>query len=538
VNPTNPQLVLAGVQFALEGPEEGVYCSANGGQTWTNVLPGEMSTFVGFASSSVAFAALGNPFGSTTNTNGIYKSTNATSCSMTFTALTSGLPAETSIGRVDMGISPNFATDNTVYASISDATQASDTNLGVWVTTNGGTSWTQQTTAPDVCQQQCWYDNVIKVDPNNSKIVYLGGAAVGDASGNPAYLVRTTDGGNTWASVLPTTSSPGLPHVDQHAIAFVKPTTGTFAGSVRAYLGNDGGIWRTDNAEAATITWTNLNDSTLTLTQFYPTISINASTPQIAYGGTQDNGSQDFVGPSTSWTDNGLCGDGGATAVDDVVPSTVYIACGTGNLVNVSYLNGAANSFQVGTNGINLADSSNFIVPIATDPSTANVAYLGTTKIYQTVNGANSWTALTTDLVAGGNSEDNFIAIAVAPTNPAVVYAGSFGGEVFVATNVTAGGGTFAQITSQAALPPRAVTDIAVDPADNTGKTAYVAMSGFSFVTTGANPINDPKGHIFKTTDGGATFTDVSCTAANCQNPNTTDLPNTPVDSIVIDPDV
>jgi Bacterial Ig-like domain (group 3) len=542
VNPTNPQLVLAGVQFALSGNQEGVYCSADGGATWSNVLPGQMSTFVGFASATVAFAALGDPFGSNssgtgTNPNGIYKSINASACSMTFSALATGLPAASTIGRVDMGISPNFATDNTVYASISNATTFSDTNLGVWVTTNGGTSWTQQTTAPDVCQQQCWYDNVIKVDPNNGKIAYLGGAAVGNALGNPGYLVRTTDGGNSWASVLPTTSSAALLHVDQHAIAFVKPTTGTDAGNVRAYVGNDGGIWRTDNAEAATVSWNNLNDSTLTLSQFYPSISMNVSSPQIAYGGTQDNGSQDFVGPSTTWTDNGLCGDGASTAVDGVIPSTVYIACGTGTLINVSYQNAAANSFFDGTNGINLADSMDFIAPIAADPSTANVAYFGTTKIYQTVNGANSWTALTPDLLAGGNSEDNFIAIAVAPTNPAVVYAGSFGGEVFVATNVTAGAGTFNAVTGQASLPTRAVTGIAVDPADTSGKTAYVAMSGFSFVNAGAG-INDPKGHIFKTTDGGATFTDVSCTVANCQTPNPTDLPNTPVNDIVVDPDI
>src|SRR5580704_8209616 len=65
VNPTNPQLLLvaAQTQFA-EGTTEGLYCSSDGGGTWANILPDEMATFVGFASSSVAFVALGNPFGS------------------------------------------------------------------------------------------------------------------------------------------------------------------------------------------------------------------------------------------------------------------------------------------------------------------------------------------------------------------------------------------------------------------------------------------------------------------------------------------
>ena len=59
VNPSNPNMVLVGAQFIVEGPKEGVYCSDNGGSTWSNVLPDQMSTFVGFASSTVAYAALG-----------------------------------------------------------------------------------------------------------------------------------------------------------------------------------------------------------------------------------------------------------------------------------------------------------------------------------------------------------------------------------------------------------------------------------------------------------------------------------------------
>jgi hypothetical protein len=151
VNPSNPNLILAGAQFIVEGPQEGVYCSSNGGASWTNILPDEMATFVGFASSSVAFVALGNPFGSSPRAphgNGIYKSTNASSCSATFTQLTAGLPAQSTTGRMDLGISPNYATDNTVYASIADGSDASTTNLGVWVTTNGGTTWTQTWTEP------------------------------------------------------------------------------------------------------------------------------------------------------------------------------------------------------------------------------------------------------------------------------------------------------------------------------------------------------------------------------------------------------
>jgi len=532
VNPSNPQLVLVSAQFALSGNQEGVYCSADGGANWTNVLPGQMSTFVGFASSTVAFAALANPFGSGsngTNPNGIYKSTNANSCSMTFAAQTAAtLPASSTVGRIDLGISPNFATDNTVYASIADSTTASNTNLGVWVTTNGGTSWTQ-TTAPDICKQQCWYDNVVKVDPTTGGAhAFFAGAAVTDSLGNPIWVERTANTGALWSTVIPNQLGSGLPHVDNHAIAFVKLSTG----KIRMYLGNDGGIWRTDDAEATPVVWTNLNDSILQLTQFYPELSVHPSSPNFAFAGAQDNGSQIYAG-TNNWTDNNTCGDGTGTAIDNVIPSTVYVTC-NGNNIAVSVRNGAAGTYLAATNGINPGDFSDFVPPLVTDPSAANTVYTGTTKVYQTLNNGLSWVALSGDLVNGGNF-DALTAMVVAPKNPAVIYAGADTGQVFVATNVAAGVGSFAAVTGQGSLPPRRVSAIAADPADPTGKTAYVAFSGFAFVFGG---VNDPTGHLFKTTDAGATWKDVSCTVANCSTPAGTDLPNTPVNDVVIDPNV
>ena len=136
--------------------------------------------------------------------------------------------------------------------------------------------------------------------------------------------------------------------------------------------------------------------------------------------------------------------------------------------------------------------------------------------------------------------------LAVAPANPAVVYVGANTGNsvgqltgiVFVSTNVTPGNFTnFFQVGGQGNLPPRALTTIAVDPADTTGLTAYVTFSGFSFVNANFG-VNDPRGHIFKTTDGGNTWQDVSCSVAVCTTPAASDLPNIPVNDLVIDPDV
>lgn len=545
VSPSSANLVLAAAQFVLEGPQEGVYCSDDGGSTWTNVLPDEMATFVGFASSGVAYAALGNFAGSSPgapNGNGIYKATGIGSAcaSIKFKLVGgTGLPAQSDMGRIDLGIAPGNA--NTIYASISNAGTASQTNLGVYMTTDGGTNWVQ-TGAPDVCKDQCWYDNVVKVDPTTSQSAFFGGSAVVTTSGSaPSWVVRTQNGGTNWSSVIPNSSpgDPGVPHVDSHAMAFVKLPGGT----VRLYLGNDGGIWRTDDAEAATVTWINLNNGGLTLSQFYPSISIHPSSSQVAFGGTQDNGSQNYQG-GTAWVDNGQCGDGTATAIDAQIPSTVYVICpnfGSGFPLFASYQGGATGSFILANNGINPADSSNFVAPLAVDPSTPDIAYFGTNAIYQTFDAGNTWSSLPLFYEAG--TQSIFTTLAVAPGNSTVAYAGTAGGEIYAGRFLLPpNSGDFGEIAGIAPgeVPSRAVTGIAIDPSDSTGGTAYFSFSGFSFVGTDVlgNMVNDPTGHVFKITQGNGPFVDVSCSVANCSTPGPTDLPNIPVNDLLLDPDV
>ena len=70
-----------------------------------------------------------------------------------------------------------------------------------------------------------------------------------------------------------------------------------------------------------------------------------------------------------------------------------------------------------------------------------------------------------------------------------------------VSTNA---GGTWHQLTLPSNLPNRYISGLAIDPADATGRTAYVGFNGFSRVW-----IEGPGaglGHLWKTTDGGATL--------------------------------
>src|SRR5208283_836808 len=186
-----------------------------------------------------------------------------------------------------------------LYAAVASPSMDSSTLLNVYKTGNGGASWTA-TNPPDICAQQCYYDMLIKVHPNDPSVVFFGGAAASNAStgGNDIYLLRSENGGTTWDDGTLTTeiafdSSGNEIHVDQHAMAFSPPTKG--AGSYTMFVGNDGGLWSTPigGTGMATVAWTDLNP-TLTLSQFYTGISIHPSSQLVAIGGLQDNGSQKY----------------------------------------------------------------------------------------------------------------------------------------------------------------------------------------------------------------------------------------------------
>src|SRR4029077_18892784 len=129
----------------------------------------------------------------------------------------SGIPA-TSLGKVALGL----AASNTqvLYAKLENASNGR--LLGVYKTTNGGegnNAWVALPSASIMDDSifgggsgYSWYNSLMEVDPADANRAY--GAGLG--------LYGTTDGGTTWNNV---SSGPdpaysyGL-HADQHALAF------------------------------------------------------------------------------------------------------------------------------------------------------------------------------------------------------------------------------------------------------------------------------------------------------------------------------
>jgi hypothetical protein len=483
VQPTNSNLVLAGTEYC------GLFRSTDGGVTWSQpaTVPNNIagnSIIFDPATPTTVYGSFGYIFGG--GTPGVYKSTDS---GATWTLMNGSgtLPAG---GRETLALAASNS--STLYVAIQDPNNLGNL-LGVWKSVDGANTWAQLTNAPNYCIGQCWYDMPMAVSPVNPNVIYTGG-------GNSTPIFVSLDGGNSW-----TEQDHGEIHVDEHAFAFT-PNGSTL------YCAGDGGVWVTTNPTGGTVSWSGLNN-TFATAEFYPGLSIDPANVNETFGGTQDNDTEEYTG-SLEWT-VATCGDGGATAIDFVNPLNIYANCIQLSLLKST--DGGA-SFNNMTNGFNSNDRVAWTPPLAMDPENATTLYFGTNFAYQTTNGAGLWTVISPDLTNGANSLSS---IAVAPSDSNTVYTGSFDGTPSVTRNALAGvGASWSNISSATELPNRAITAIAVGPAHPA--TAYYTYSGFT------NPMyGDNFGHVFMTTNAGTTWADISG-----------DLPNTPVDAIVVDPDV
>jgi uncharacterized repeat protein (TIGR01451 family) len=498
VDPANASVVLAAV-WRFPASSAGIYRSADGGNTWTQVFPGAPATSITFSpTGSVAYAAVSDYFG--TALAGIYKSTDGGkswtaangSGSTQLPLLNAGVA---SVGEIRLAMAPSSPT--TLYVSIEGLNSfAPLTPNSIFTSIDGGATWHPTATNPFSVQAAGNKGMVLTVHPTNANIVFVG----------EQNLYRSMDGGQTWAVV--TSSANGA----VNSLFGDIRSFGFSAGGVVFYVGCDGGPWSTGDAANQTMNWTNLT-STLATTQFYPGLSINPSNVAVAFAGSQDQGVQQYSGSST-WTTVQPC-DGGWTAIDPSQTNNVYVVCETGTVQVLKSINGGT-AFSAAQTGIVAADRVAFIPPLVLDPSTPQHLYFGTYRIYQSTNGAASWTPISGDLTTGTNSP-TISTIAVAPSDSNRVYAGTSDGLIQTTSNATAGAAAiWTNITGT--LPNRFVSQVVVDP--YTATTAYAVMSGFTFGT-------DTQGHIFKTTNAGTTWTDISG-----------NLPNIPADDLVVDPDV
>jgi len=439
---------------------------------------------------------------------------------------------EPDMGRTSLAIAPS--NQNYVYALASSLEAGNYKNglLAVLRSTDGGATWTSRVrntspdrlstlllTNPEAAQgcdgpsaylNQGWYDNVIAVDPVNENIVWAGGID----------LFRSDNGGLSWKLAsywwAPVTNSR-YNHADHHVIRFHPGYNGTTNKTM--YVGNDGGLFRTDDARAATgtnicsynsrtsslVAWTNLNHG-YGVTQFY----YGAVYPGGAtfFGGTQDNGTNRgtlAAGPN-AWS-NIMGGDGGAVAVD---PTDTNILYGEYTELSIQKSTNGGASFSSATTGID-ENKNNFlfIAPFVMDATNPKTLWTGGNYLWRTTNGAVSWTRASALRPGTGN----FSALAVAPRDANRVAAGLDDGRILTTTTAQTNDGTSVWT---AAWPVKGyISSLAYDPGNS--NLIYATCSTFG------------QKHVWKSTNGGTDWAPLDGSGSSA-------LPDVPAFSIVVDP--
>jgi photosystem II stability/assembly factor-like uncharacterized protein len=493
IDPTNTNvLYIAAMGTLFTGnPDRGVYKSTDGGLTWSHVLSindstGVVDLAINPQNPDILLAGAwqrmrgpqGRRYVGGIHTR-IYRTTNA---GASWHPLSGGLPAPANnVGRPAVAIAPS--NPQIMYAAFADDP---GNFMGSYKSTDGGDTWTRTNDGnlSGLYSNFGWYFGKVFINPHNPDNVFIHGV----------QMARTTNGGASWSTTTAV-------HVDHHAMAF-HPTVANLM-----YIGTDGGHARSTNTGA---NWSREPNQDLFITQFYAGW-ISHLNPNASMGGTQDNGTpRTQTGSNSDWASiNG--GDGFYCIIDYTDANYQYAESQYGGIRRT--INNWASSSSA-TSGISSSDRKNWSTPIIIDPNNPMILYTGTQRMYRTTNRAQSWTAISGDLsnglVPGFTAYATITTIDVAKTDSNVIMAGTDDGNVWVTTN----GGTN-WIDIKAGLPNRWITRVRFDPTDHT--IAYVTLSGYR--------IDSPLPHIFRTTNLGSTWQDIS-----------NNLPEAPINVVLVDP--
>jgi hypothetical protein len=438
----------------------------------------------------------------------------------------------------------------------------------------GAATFTDMTTPQNIgyCTSQCWYDNYVVSPAGAPDVVYLGGSySYGEQhkQSNGRAVLLSIDGGATFTDMTldaDQTHAEGQ-HPDHHALVTVPGNPYLF------FAGSDGGLMRSDGEFADTSYKCDsrgldpasnaycksllkrvpreliaLNDGLNTLQ--FQSLSVSAQNPRrLAMGGTQDNGTFQFNGSPQVWPQI-IYGDGGQSGfkvTDDRVRFNTF----TGQANDANFRNGDPEKWVIiSAPIISSPEASYFYPPIIADPHprAAGSIFQGSFSVWRTQDWGGDPAYLeancpefTTDAAqpgcgdfvrigdgvpstdlgspAWGTRAGGAVAwLARAPQNTGALWAATGAGRIFITDNANdpASAVHWFRIDNPT-VPPRAISQIHVDPAD--ANHAWVSYNGYNVNTV-------QQGHVFEVTRAGpaATFTDRSY-----------NLPDFPVTALVRD---
>lgn len=526
VDPANPQRVWAAAAGDLYTPggERGLYLSEDGGDSWRRVLEGQNATTGAIdvqldpADPRNVLVAMWDHYRVPTHRvyagegSGVWRSTDG---GATFTEVQlPGNVEPADVGRIGVAFAPSDS--SRAYAVV--ASRADGTGVGLWRSDDGGATF-ERTSAPTASLSQSsygWWFGKIWVAPDDADRLFVAGLElVESTNGGDSFTAHTS----TTASVLTGAFQAGpVTHADQHAMVWDPTVPG------RVYLGNDGGVYRSDaDATIGSFVVAQVQSGT----QHY-SVDVSEQVPDRVITGMQDNLCQSnsptsAPGTPSTYSKIGICGDGLQTLINPADPTWTYTcaqygACGVQRA-------GVPHPQRPGqlVGGKPPGDRYGWMTPLEFDPSDPSVMYFGSNVLSRSTDNGIRFTAISPDLSSSPEQLDpnagyriygTITTVAVAPSNRDVIYVGTDDGLLW---RTDSGGGTdpgaWTRIDTDDDVPGTWVTDLTVDPQD--ARTVYATFSGFRNGSDAA--------HVLRSTDGGATWTDVSG-----------DLPAAPVNTLEV----
>jgi photosystem II stability/assembly factor-like uncharacterized protein len=496
VDPDDPDRIWAAVSGNLfvPGGQRGVYVSENGGTTWRRTLAprNDVTGATDLAidpsnpdhvlatmwdhirrPSARIYTGLGSGVWETRNGGDTWRRLGPAR----------GLPAaDANIGRIGVAFAPSDGSRAyAVYAN--DETGAFE---NFFVSSNGGKSWSQAQGAADLTDSQSvygWWFGRLFVDPDDADRVFVPGLDIWES----------TDGGESFDTLC-------CMHVDQHIMVWDPNDPG------RVYAGNDGGLYVSED-DGANESWTKGADQPWSQ---YSTLDVSVQDPSRIIGGLQDNGTP------ASWTDppfEDVFGGDGQRALINPTDMDNYYACA-----------------QYGVCGGYVDDEFAFDLPITSkrfpyltqmefQPGNPAVMYAGGDKLNRSTDGGRTFTVLTDDLGKGEAGDEpnplyrnhygTISALAVAPSNPKVIWVGTDNGYLYHSSDR---GKTWKELPNPV-RPKLWISRIAIDPSD--AQTVYLAFSGYRE--------GDNSAYLLRTRNAGKAWTDI-----------TGNLPHAPVTDVIV----
>jgi len=398
--------------------------TTDGGTSWSTVVGTFLWNFISdvqVTTTGVVYATISQWPGNADK--GIWRSPDG----VTWTNISDGVSGfpTTQFGRITIGIAPSD--EDVVYFLIEFSNTTPATNghqlwkytyltgdgsgsNGTWINRGGNLPDEPGGSAGnDPFDTQGGYDMFIQVSPNDTDFVIA-------ASTN---LYTSTDGFATTTNYDRIGGYAGPSSYVQYTNHHPDLHTGAFlpGSNIIYYSGSDGGVHKTSDITAGTVSWTSLNTGYNT-SQFYSLSLAPESASNVMMGGTQDNGT--WLGTSaglSNWT-NVESGDGTIVEVAPIADDLIYTAY---------QLGGLRRRTRAGTGMVEfdplLGKNQLFVNPLLLDPNSSSLMYYAcgstttNTGIWrcnpQTATGLTGWTNLSSTSI----SSDQVSAVGISTTN-------------------------------------------------------------------------------------------------------------------------